>query len=204
MELTLGIYYLNYSNVDGALFNKAQNILVKYPNGKAGDYTTPSTVKTIGAHAFSGCINLTTLTITQGATAIFMGAFRNCHKLTTLSIPASLTTVQVSLYDTFENNYKLTQINVDSANTKLKSIDGVLFTTSGTTLSNIIKYPQGKTATTYEIPKTSIMKFAFKGCTALTSVTFQTGFNGNAIGTNAFEDCTGLQSITIPDSVVYI
>jgi hypothetical protein len=38
----------DFSSRDGILFNKAQTILIQYPGGKAGTYTIPSSVTSIG------------------------------------------------------------------------------------------------------------------------------------------------------------
>ena len=49
---------------------------------------------------------------------------------------------------------------------------------------------------------TSIGEYAFEGCTGLTSVTIPNGVT--SIGDNAFSGCSGLTSITIPNSVTSI
>ena len=41
-----------YSSVAGALFNKSQTTLIECPQGKAGSYTIPNSVTTIGNGAF--------------------------------------------------------------------------------------------------------------------------------------------------------
>lgn len=51
-------------------------------------------------------------------------------------------------------------------------------------------------------PVTTISDWAFNGCSGLTSVTIPDSVT--SIGNYAFQDCTGLTSITIPDSVTDI
>ena len=53
-----------------------------------------------------------------------------------------------------------------------------------------------------EYSVTYIGSSAFKGCTGLTSVTIPNSVTG--IGNSAFEGCTSLTSITIPNSVTQI
>ena len=51
-------------------------------------------------------------------------------------------------------------------------------------------------------PVTSIGKYAFDGCSGLTSVTIPSGVT--SIGQSAFDGCSGLTSVTIPSSVTSI
>jgi PKD repeat protein len=68
-----------YSSMDGVLFNKSQTTLIQYPRGKAGsDYTIFNSVTSIGARAFNGCHNLTSVTIPNSVTNIGNGAFFGC------------------------------------------------------------------------------------------------------------------------------
>ena len=80
-------------------------------------------------------------------------------------------------------------------------MNGVLFNKDKTEL---IRYPEGKTDTSYAIPNsvTSIDYDAFCGCSSLTSITIPNGVT--SIGGSAFEDCSSLTSITIPNSVTSI
>ncbi|MEE3404803.1 MAG: leucine-rich repeat domain-containing protein, partial [Acutalibacteraceae bacterium] len=52
------------------------------------------------------------------------------------------------------------------------------------------------------VPVTEIGESAFSGCTGLTSITIPDSVT--SIGNSAFSGCTGLTSITIPDSVTSI
>ena len=130
-------------------------------------------------------------------TSIGYMAFRFCDSLTSITIPNSVT----STFRGFDGCEKLTQINVDTANTVYSSVNGVLFSKDKTEL---IKYPEGKADTSYAIPNgvTSIGNSAFYGCSNLTSITIPDGVT--IIDINAFQYCRSLTSITIPDSVTYI
>jgi len=91
-------------------------------------------------------------------------------------------------------------ITVDGANTTYSSADGVLFDKTQTIL---IQCPVSKTGS-YAIPVsvTSIGNYAFNNCSGLTSVTIPASVS--SIGNNAFYSCSGLTSVTIPTSVTSI
>ena len=70
-------------SVDGVLFSKDGTRLYCYPIGKQPEvYTIPDAVEWIGASAFEGSQNLTTLTIPSGVTYIGECAFADCNNFT--------------------------------------------------------------------------------------------------------------------------
>ena len=71
-----------YSSVDGVLFNKNQTTIIQCPRGKAGTYTIPDGVTSIGNQAFAFCTNLTSITVGNGVTNIGDEAFLYCTTLT--------------------------------------------------------------------------------------------------------------------------
>ena len=135
----------------------------------------PSSVTRIGDQAFDGCSSLTTITIPSGVTSIGSWSFKDCNSLT--------------------------EINVDENNANYSDIDGVLFNKAQ---NEIIKYPAGKTAASYDFPEsvTSIWYYAFWGCSNLTSITIPS--NVTEIRSGVFYGCSNLTSITIPTSVTSI
>jgi hypothetical protein len=70
-----------YSSLDGVLFNKGQTLLIQYPAGRAGGYSVPSGVASIGEAAFSGCAGLTSVTIPASVASIGASAFLGCTGL---------------------------------------------------------------------------------------------------------------------------
>ena len=68
--------------------------------------------------------------------------------------------------------------------------------------SGSIEIPSSIVIKEVEYKIKSIGNYAFENCTGLTSVTIPNSVT--SIGKNAFEDCTGLTSITIPNSVTSI
>ncbi len=89
---------LNYSSIDGILFNKTQTNLIQCPTSKKGIYTIPSSVTSIGRYAFSDCSGLTSVTIPSSVTTIELSAFMGCGGLTNITIPPTITSIE---YGTF-------------------------------------------------------------------------------------------------------
>ncbi len=157
-------------------------------------------VTSIEGYAFYGCIGLTSITIPDSVTNIGDCAFYGCIGLTSITIPDSVTTIG---YEAFFGCSLLTSINVDENNPKYCSKDGIVFSKDKTML---VYYPAGKKNSSYFIPDsvTSIGSYAFDGCGALKTVTFNENSQLNTIRRYAFYGCSTLTSITIPDGVTSI
>ena len=105
-----GCYYLskitvmdgnnNYISVNDVLFDKNKTKLIRYPIQKTGDsYDIPNTVTSIEDGAFSGCNNLTQITIPDSVTRIGSSAFGYCRNLTQLPLPDGLTSIGHCAFD---------------------------------------------------------------------------------------------------------
>ena len=66
-----------YSSLEGVLFNKPLTTLVQCPGGKAGTYTIPAGVTSIGNYAFQSCTSLASVTIPDSVTNIGSGTFQD-------------------------------------------------------------------------------------------------------------------------------
>ena len=111
----------DYSSVNGVLYNEAGTLLVEYPSGLTGSFTIPEGVGDVGSQAFgeseitsvvipasvtniefSGffdCVDLGSVTMTDGLAAIGVGAFEDCADLTNVVLPASLTSIGFSAFN---------------------------------------------------------------------------------------------------------
>jgi hypothetical protein len=138
------------SDSDGILFNKEMTALLAYPGGRAGSYTIPDSVTSVGLAAFMGCAELTEVRIHRGVTALGLYA-------------QGITT------NPFSNCPKLTSIAVDETNASFCSGAGVVFNKER---SALFCYPGGKPGA-YIVPDgvTRIGESAFASCLRLSSVT---------------------------------
>ena len=144
------------------------------------EYILGEGVVNIGDYTFSGCDNLTTITIPNSVTSIGNRAFYNCSNLTSVTIPNSVTSIG---YGAFE---------------------GCSGLTSPLYNAHVFAYMPTLYSGAYIIPDDieSIAGGAFKDCIGLTSATIPNSVTN--IGSGVFMECTGLASVTIPNSVTSI
>ena len=175
-----------YSSLDGVLFSKDKTALEVYPVGnERTEYIIPDSVTTIESHAFAGCENLTSVSISGSVKSIAFAAFMECKNLTSVSIPESVT----SIGDTaFGGCTSLTSVTIPDSVTSI----GPAAFSNCTSLTSVV------------IPDsvTRISTSTFSICTSLTTVTIPDSVT--SIGDMAFYFCDNLTAITIPDSVTSI
>ena len=181
--------------------------LTGYETKPEGALTIPATVTnesteysvtSIGSSAFSWCSQLTAVTIPEGVATIGSSAFESCSSLTEVTIPASAINIGNWVFD---HCSALTAIHVAEGNTAYSSEDGVLFNKDKTTL---VCYPIGKTETTYTVPATvtTFTTSAFENCTALAQINLPNSLTDMASRT--FYGCTSLKEVTLPDGVTQL
>lgn len=158
----------------------------------------PNSLTDIGDSAFENCTGLTNITIPDSVTSIGAGAFRGCSGLTSMTLPF------VGKSKTASAGYNQMFGYIFGYTTRSNGSSSV----SGATCQYVDKY--NSKYYWYYIPSSIksviltrgiIPNSAFNNCTGLTSVTIGNGVT--SIGDSAFCYC-GLTSITIPNSVTYI
>jgi hypothetical protein len=155
----------------------------------------PSSVTSVGDCAFNGCTGLTTVTIPSSVTSIGLGAFSGCSSLQSITLPFVGDSIK-----TESDNYQYPFGYIFGVH----SYEGGVATSQEYYGSSISSKDSGL----YYIPSAlrnvtitggNILYGAFWNCTGLTSVTIPDSVT--SIGEAAFENCEGLISVTIPSNV---
>lgn len=94
----------NYASIDGILYSKYKNVIIKIPPGKElVEYKIPYNVTTIDAYAFEDCESLRILDIPNNIMMIKRFAFLSCKSLQSIYIPDSVTEIGDSLFQNCES-----------------------------------------------------------------------------------------------------
>ena len=171
--------------------------------------TIPKSVISIDAYAFYKCSSLTSVTIPNSVADIGICAFDGCSSLTSVTIPKSVTSIKSGA---FRYCSSLSSITIPNSVT---SIGGQAFDNTpwynnqpdGIVYAGKMLYKHKGTmpdGTTIKIKDGTlgIVENAFDGCSGLTSVTIPNSVT--SIGFQAFNGCSGLTSVAIPNSVTSI
>ena len=227
--LLAGINAFAADEIDGIYYNLSDGNaeVTSVPNSGTykGDIVIPGsftygeetyTVTAIAANAFSGCKNMTSISIPASVTSIGNNAFSGCEKLTVITLPENLTTIGEKA---FYNCKSLTAITIpakvesigSNAFTECKSLASISVAAGNTVYSspnNCNAIVQTGTSllivgcknTVIPAGVTSIGSNAFAGCTDLAAITIPASVTN--IGTDAFSGCTGLTAVTLESATL--
>jgi len=154
-------------------------------------------VTRIAVFAFYNSLTLTNITIPSGIEQIGAKAFVGCENLTSIHIPDSVIDIVTQVgYASFPFCSGLTSITVDPENPVYRSEGNCLIQRSNNAVilgcqNSVI--PDGVSR---------IGDGAFQGCSNLTEITVPNSVT--SIGAAAFQSCTSLTSFDMPNSVVSI
>ena len=220
----------NYCSLNGVLFNKNITTLIQYPGGKQGAYTIPNAITSIEIQAFSYS-SLTSIEIPSSVTNIGEFAFSHCSSLTSVTNYATTPqTIDLNVFDDVDisactlyvpaesvDAYKAADVWKEFGNilpigdtpepcilasgtcgaegdnlTWTLTCDSVL-TISG--IGAMADYEWNNAEQTSNTPWNSYREM-------IKFISFNEGLT--SIGARAFEDCSSLTSIEIPNSVTSI
>ncbi len=220
-------YLTSITIPDGAITSIGNGVF-SYCSGLTS-ITLPNSVKSIGTGAFYSCDSLTSIAIPDSVTSIGVAAFSGCGSLASVEIGKGVTIIgELAFYDCSS----LTEIKVHADNPSYQSIDGNLYSKDGTELIQYA-VGKTQTSFVVSDNVTKIASAAFYGSNHLESITLpfvgamkdgteNTNFKyifghtvptslktvivtgGTTIAAGAFDRCSGLTSITIPDTVTSI
>ena len=88
----------NFVFEDDILFNKDKSRIISFRNQNIKSYVIPSSVTSIGDHAFSWCRSLSEIVIPSSVTSIGKGVFSCCDSLSEIVIPSSVTSIGDSAF----------------------------------------------------------------------------------------------------------
>ena len=199
---SIGDYLLN--GCDGIKNTIIVNdMFVYFPKTYSGNYSISDNVTTIIGGAFYGCSGLTSITIPNSVTSIGNQAFYGCTGLTSITIPNSVTSIG---YAAFSGCSGLTSITIPNSVTSIgdeafsgcSGLTSITIPNSVTTIgSDILQGCNG-------IKNTIIVNDMFVYLPKTYSGTYSISDNVTTIIGGAFSGCSGLTSITIPNSVTSI
>ena len=161
------------------------NNVLLYAGLSEGSVVIDSGITCIGADAFEGCYDLTSVSIPSTVTHIGANAFNACYSLTSISVPSSVTEIGAGAFG-------------DCASLTSAKIAGKITTIGAGTFENC------EYLTSVSLPSTvtHIYEYAFSGCSELKGVTLPGSLM--YIGESAFDSCYNLASLSIPSKVEII
>ena len=176
----------NYCDVDGVLFNKDKTTLIQYPASKSGNYTIPTGVTAIGDYAFHYMRATSSVTIPGTVETIGTYAFWESASLTSVVVEDGVTAI---------GNYAFAVCSYLSAISLPDSIRTIGFDA----FANTAYYND---ATNWEDGLVLYIGNHLIQAKTTISGTYTIRAGTVTVRGSAFEDCSSLTAVTVPDSVV--
>lgn len=180
----------------GATAGSSASIVGVFQNSGIEKISIPNYVD-VGFCAFSGCTQLSDVTLEEGTRRIGERAFSGCTALTGIELPESL--IRIENY-AFQASGLESIVIPDAVDTSITNEYSTLaYTNFG---SYLFQNCASLRSVTLSKNVLEINDYAFSNCTALTSIELNDGTT--SIGGNSFAGCTALSELFIPASVYEI
>lgn len=187
------------------------------------NFVFPQTLTNLGSYSFDGCTSITSVVFPNAMSMAIGSPFQNCTSLRSITLGAKMNSFSSA---STCKGAPLEEILVDEANTRLKSVDGVLYYNKNNKMTKIEAYPEYRKAETYTLPEgitamstnfdgiqylkhfignddlTSLSSSSFTNCPALESVTFGKGLQ--SFGTRCFTKSPKINNVTISADNPYL
>lgn len=187
---------------NGTLFEKEQRRLVSYPGGSGvSTYEIIPGTQEIGDSAFYSSYNLDSVTIPNSVTSIGEYAFWDCSSMTRIFIPDSVTFIGMNA---FANCRNLTVKVVENSYAEQYCISNGLNYTSVPASEDPAWQNNDQPYQIISIGKKAEITRYTGTDNELVIPDRINGLKVTSIGDHAFSECSGLVSVTIPDSVTSI
>ena len=216
------LVYANYLYLNGELVTSLDTCTVEIiPHNAFTGYsgfkniTIPDSVTEIRQSAFDGCSNLETVVLGNSVETIWQLAFANCTKLTSVEIQSNITSIPKSLFcncgqlssiiypdsmEQWSSVSKGTDWNTNTGNYTIYCFDGTISKDGTTTRKE-------SAGLLYEKHYNGYYIVSGIGNCLDTQIFIPSTYNGypvKKIGDRAFENCTEITYVNIPDSVTTI
>ena len=185
-----------FKSIDGVLYNKSGDQLIKFPEGREGEFTVPDHVRSFGQYAFNQAVGMTKLTIPASVKELSRDAFQNADNLKELIMPAAIYCGQAEEIETLE----WVELTGEGS---YYSQDGVIFArwSWADGAVNLVACPKARSIP-YTVPDgvDGISGSAFQGCRKLPEIIFAGKIP--TMPQNTFESCEAL--LRIPKSCLRV
>lgn len=168
----------------------------------------PSNLSSIGDWAFSNCSGLTSVDLPSCITKMGEYVFNNCENLSNVNLPSGITTISTGAFS-YCSNLKYIELPAgitsigDDAFVNCSNLQNINLPSGITTIGSGVFWDCSN-LTNVILPSvlTSIGDIAFVNCSNLANVTLSS--NITSIGRSAFSDCKSLKNLTISKDVTSI
>lgn len=173
----------------------------------------PETVTEIGNYAFSGCEAIQNIKLPQKMTQIGSYAFQGCVGLTNMEIPKNVTTIGAAAFSGCSGLKSMTLpfAGYSSSASSEKSLFGYIFGSSSYMGGVATKQYHSSGYQTYYLPESlktvtvtggQILYGTFYNCTGITSLSIPDSLA--EISDYAFYNCAGIEKMTLPKDLTKI